>query len=75
MSTQKVAHQLGWSASTLNRIENGGGTITSEDVSALLVMYEATGQERNRLLELATPSLNLNMSHDAARSEATGNCR
>ena len=53
LSTQKVARQLGWSASTLNRIENGGRAITSEDVSALLVLYEITGQERDRLLELA----------------------
>lgn len=53
LSTQKVAQQLGWSASTLNRIENGGRVITSEDVSALLVLYEITGQERERLLELA----------------------
>lgn len=53
LSTRVVAHQLGWSASTLNRIENGGRTITSEDVSALLVLYEITGQERDRLLGLA----------------------
>jgi transcriptional regulator with XRE-family HTH domain len=48
-----VAQQLGWSASTLNRIENGGRAITSEDVSALCVMYKVTGQARDRLLELA----------------------
>jgi transcriptional regulator with XRE-family HTH domain len=53
LSTQKVAQQLGWSASTLNRIENGGRNISGEDVSALLVLYEVTGQERDRLLELA----------------------
>ena len=53
LSTRTVAQQMGWSASTLNRIENGGRTITSEDVSALLVLYEITGQERDRLLELA----------------------
>jgi transcriptional regulator with XRE-family HTH domain len=53
LSTRTVAQQLGWSASTLNRIENGERAITSEDVSALLVLYEITGQERDRLLELA----------------------
>jgi len=53
LSTQAVAQQLGWSASTLNRIENGRRNITSEDVSALLVLYEITGKERDRLLELA----------------------
>ncbi len=53
LSTREVAHQLEWSASTLNRIENGGRNITSEDVSALCVLYEITGKERDRLLELA----------------------
>jgi len=53
LSTRVVAQQLGWSASTLNRIENGGRNVTSEDVSALLVLYEITGKERDRLLELA----------------------
>jgi transcriptional regulator with XRE-family HTH domain len=53
LSTREVAPQLGWSASTLNRIENGRRNVTSEDVSALLVLYEITGKERDRLLELA----------------------
>lgn len=53
MSTRAVADQLGWSASTLNRIENGGRNISSEDVSALCVLYTITGTERDRLLELA----------------------
>jgi transcriptional regulator with XRE-family HTH domain len=53
LSTREVAQQLGWSASTLNRIENGRRNVTSEDVSALLVLYEITGKERDRLLELA----------------------
>lgn len=41
------------SASTLNRLENGGRTIDPEEVSALLVAYGATGVERERLLSLA----------------------
>jgi transcriptional regulator with XRE-family HTH domain len=53
LSTRAVAQQLGWSASTLNRIENGGRNITTEDVSALLALYKVTGKDRDRLLELA----------------------
>jgi transcriptional regulator with XRE-family HTH domain len=53
LSTRAVAQQLGWSASTLNRIENGGRNITTEDVSALLALYKVTGKERDRLLEFA----------------------
>ncbi len=53
LSTRDVAQQLRWSASTLNRIENGGRNITSEDVAALLALYKVTGTERDRLLELA----------------------
>jgi DNA-binding XRE family transcriptional regulator len=56
LSTRAVASRLGWSASTLNRIENGQRTITAEDVSALLVVYEVTGAERDRLLGLARES-------------------
>jgi transcriptional regulator with XRE-family HTH domain len=53
LSTRTVAQQLRWSASTLNRIENGGRNTTSEDVSALLALYKVTGTERDRLLDLA----------------------
>jgi transcriptional regulator with XRE-family HTH domain len=53
LSTRDVAQQLRWSASTVNRIENGGRNITSEDVAALLALYKVTGTERDRLLELA----------------------
>lgn len=53
LSTRAVAERVGWSASTVNRIENGSRTVTSEDVSALLVVYGVTGAERERLLGLA----------------------
>jgi len=44
---------LGWSPSTLSRLENGLRGITVEDVAALLVVYQVTGAERDRLLALA----------------------
>jgi transcriptional regulator with XRE-family HTH domain len=55
LSTRAVAQQLGlrWSASTINRVENGKRKITSEDVSALCVLYGITGKERDQLLDLA----------------------
>ena len=53
LSTRAVAHRLGWSASTLNRIETGLRPVKSEDIAALLVIYNVTGTERDRLLELA----------------------
>jgi transcriptional regulator with XRE-family HTH domain len=55
LSTRAVAQQLGlrWSASTISRVENGKRKITSEDVSALCVLYMITGKERDKLLVLA----------------------
>jgi transcriptional regulator with XRE-family HTH domain len=55
LSTREVAQQLGlrWSASTISRVENGKRKITSEDVSALCVLYRITGKERDKLLDLA----------------------
>lgn len=53
LSTRAVAERLDWSHSTLNRIENGRRKISSEDVAALLVIYEVAGEERDRLLALA----------------------
>jgi transcriptional regulator with XRE-family HTH domain len=56
LSTRAVAQQLGWSASTLNRMETGQRAITAEDVSALLVVYGITGPDRDRLLDAARDS-------------------
>jgi transcriptional regulator with XRE-family HTH domain len=56
LSTRAVADRLGWSASTLNRMETGQRAITPEDISALLVVYGGTGLERDRLLDAARDS-------------------
>ena len=56
LSTRAVAQQLGWSASTLNRMETGQRAISAEDVSALLVVYGVTGPDRDRLLDAARDS-------------------
>lgn len=53
LSTRDVGDRLGWSASTVSRVETGGRTTKSEDVSALLVVYNITGAERDRLLDMA----------------------
>ncbi|MDT7723514.1 MAG: hypothetical protein QOI21_90 [Actinomycetota bacterium] len=53
LNTRSAAKLAGMSASTLNRLENGGKVIEPEDVSALLVAYGVTGPERDRLLNLS----------------------
>lgn len=53
LNTREAAVKVGMSASTLNRLENGGRTIDPEEVSALLVAYGVTGVERERLLSSA----------------------
>ncbi len=53
LTSRSVAAQLGWSPSTLSRLENGLRGISAEDVAALLVVYKVTGPERERLLSLA----------------------
>ncbi|SFB33070.1 Transcriptional regulator, contains XRE-family HTH domain [Amycolatopsis marina] len=53
LSTREAAKRVGMSASTLNRLENGGKAVEPEDVSALLVVYAVTGVERERLLQLS----------------------
>ena len=52
-SARTVADRLGWSPSTLSRLENGLRSISTEDVAALLVVYQVTGDDRDRLLALA----------------------
>jgi transcriptional regulator with XRE-family HTH domain len=56
LTTREVAKDLGWSASTVSRTENGMRNISSEDVAALLVLYGVTGKERDRLLTMARES-------------------
>jgi transcriptional regulator with XRE-family HTH domain len=53
LNTRDAAKLVGMSASTLNRLENGGKTIEPEHVSALCVAYGVTGSERERLLALS----------------------
>ncbi|WP_261570954.1 helix-turn-helix domain-containing protein [Frankia gtarii] len=53
MTSRSVAASLGWSPSTLSRLENGLRGITTEDVAALLVVYRVAGPERDRLIALA----------------------
>jgi transcriptional regulator with XRE-family HTH domain len=53
LSMAEVADQLGWSESTVSRLENGRRNINAEEVSALLVVYGVTGTERDRLMTAA----------------------
>jgi transcriptional regulator with XRE-family HTH domain len=53
LNTRDAAKLVGMSASTLNRLENGGKTIEPEHVSALCVAYHVTGPERERLLTMS----------------------
>lgn len=53
MSMAAVAEQLGWSESTISRLENGRRNTDAEEVSALLVVYGVVAAERDRLMALA----------------------
>lgn len=53
LTTTLVGERLGWSASTVSRIETGKRGVTSEEVSAMMVVYQATSEERQRLIDLA----------------------
>ncbi|GAA3740144.1 helix-turn-helix domain-containing protein [Salinactinospora qingdaonensis] len=53
LTTTVVGKRLGWSASTVSRIETGQRGVTSEEVAAMLVVYRATPEERERLVGLA----------------------
>lgn len=50
---QWVADQLGWSQSTISRIEAGKRPVTPEEVATLLATYRVTGEARYRLIEMA----------------------
>ncbi|MGA8115698.1 MAG: helix-turn-helix transcriptional regulator [Actinocatenispora sp.] len=52
LSVRAVAERLGWTHSTVNRIENGKRKTSIEEVAALLVVYDIKGDERDRLLAL-----------------------
>jgi transcriptional regulator with XRE-family HTH domain len=52
-SMADVAETLGWSESTVSRLENGRRNIDAEEVSALLAVYGVTGSVRDRLMAVA----------------------
>ncbi|WP_116041776.1 helix-turn-helix domain-containing protein [Amycolatopsis palatopharyngis] len=49
----EVAEKLQWSQSTLSRIETGVRNASAEEVSALLAVYQVTGEQRDSLIEMA----------------------
>jgi transcriptional regulator with XRE-family HTH domain len=49
----EVADKLGWSQSTVSRIETGRRNATAEEVAALLAVYQVTGERRDLLIEMA----------------------
>ena len=53
MSMAEVAVRLGWSESTVSRLETGQRNLAAEDVATLLAIYEVTGTERDRLIAMA----------------------
>jgi transcriptional regulator with XRE-family HTH domain len=53
LSSIEVAAKLGWSQSTISRIETGKRTVTPEEVIALLAIYGVRGDDRDQLLEMS----------------------
>ncbi len=53
LAMTEVADKLAWSQSTLSRIETGVRSASAEEVSALLAVYQVTGEHRDTLLEMA----------------------
>lgn len=53
LEAQAVGKKLGWSKSTMSRIESGTRRVDEADVSAILAVLGVTGDERERLLTLA----------------------
>ncbi|MFJ8910268.1 helix-turn-helix domain-containing protein [Amycolatopsis sp. NPDC102389] len=56
LAATEVADKLAWSQSTISRIETGLRTASVEEVSALLAIYQVTGERREALLSLARDS-------------------
>ncbi|MGH3860251.1 helix-turn-helix domain-containing protein [Actinokineospora sp.] len=54
---EDVCVPLGVSTSTISRLENGKREPTSEEVAAILAVLGVTGDERNRLVDLARGGL------------------
>ncbi|MFD6066588.1 helix-turn-helix domain-containing protein [Amycolatopsis lurida] len=53
LAATEVADKLAWSQSTISRIETGLRAASAEEVSALLAVYQVTGERREALLSLA----------------------
>lgn len=55
LSMAQVAERLGigWSESTVSRLETGHRNLAAEDVATLLAIYEVTGSERDQLIAMA----------------------
>ncbi|MGQ0840732.1 helix-turn-helix domain-containing protein [Actinokineospora sp.] len=56
LTTRQAAKRIGISSASLNRVELGFRLSSPEEVSALLVIYDVTGVERERVLALARES-------------------
>lgn len=52
LTGDEVAARIGWSPSKVSRIETAQSEITSGDLRKLLALYEVSGSQRDRLLEL-----------------------
>lgn len=52
-SMKQVAELLDWSEAKVSRAETGQRNISSEEVAALLAIYEVTGPDRDRLMAMA----------------------
>ncbi|MEV6905631.1 helix-turn-helix transcriptional regulator [Amycolatopsis sp. NPDC051071] len=53
LAMTEVADKLAWSQSTISRIETGVRPPSAEEVSALLAVYQVTGEHRDALLTLS----------------------
>lgn len=60
MSTRRVAHLVGRSSSHVSRWETGNLTPSEADTATVLAVLGVTGDERERLLELARDALDPN---------------
>ncbi|MFI0800425.1 Helix-turn-helix domain-containing protein [Amycolatopsis lurida] len=56
LAATEVADKLAWSQSTISRIETGTRAASAEEVSALLAVYQVTGERREALLSLSRDS-------------------
>ncbi|WP_340684856.1 helix-turn-helix transcriptional regulator [Amycolatopsis coloradensis] len=56
LAATEVADKLAWSQSTISRIETGVRAASAEEVSALLAVYQITGERREALLSLSRDS-------------------